>query len=304
MFRQSDTLSSFSETQKLGTNLRPASVKLTRDLYAAPQIQIHQLGTVLDHDLQAHIIDGHAVREVQVLQQKTTRWLHVGIRTDAAHLAAACGMFHLKRISPLTRHIQMLQVAALGERIDERLIRDAHAGLQLEVGQFRAATREQLEALVREAAAIGEHHALHLRTGAVAALAAQLPEDHLQRLVAVEVLAPQRDHLPQDGPPGEVFESPADPGHVAQLAAVQPGEDADDGLVGQAIEERAASEGTLAVPGRRSDGRASSSSADSVTGDASARRCGWRAAGHDPRPTGGGAVCHVARPTTGVVTRG
>jgi len=58
-------------------------------LYAAPKIQVHQLGTVLGHDLQAHVIDGHAVRQVKILQQEATRWLHMGIRTDAAHLAAA-----------------------------------------------------------------------------------------------------------------------------------------------------------------------------------------------------------------------
>lgn len=90
------------------------------------------------------------------------------------------------------------------------------------MGQLGAAAREELKALVRDAAAIGEHDALHFRTSAIATLAAKLAEDHLQRLVAIQVLAPQRDHLPQDGPPGKVLKSPADSRHVAQLAAVQP----------------------------------------------------------------------------------
>lgn len=79
----------------------------------------------------------------------------------------------------------MLQIGALGKRLDQRLVGYTDTGLQLQMRQLRTATRKQLQPFVGDATAIGKHDSLDFRTGAVAALAAQLPEYHLQRLVAI-----------------------------------------------------------------------------------------------------------------------
>lgn len=160
-------------------------------------------------------------------------------------------------IISLTCHVQMLQISALGERLDQRLIGYADTGLQLKMRQLWTATREQLQAFVRDSTAIGEHDTFDFWTRTVAALAAQLPEYHLQRLVTIQVLAAQCDALPEHGSPGELLESPTHTGHIAQLAAVEPAENPHHSLIGQAFKVGSAAIGSLAVPGWRANGCAS-----------------------------------------------
>lgn len=85
----------------------------------------------------------------------------------------------------LTSHIQMLQIGALGQRFDQRLVGHTDTRLQLQMRQLRTATRKQLQPFVGDATAIGKHNPLDFRAGAIAALTAQLPEYHLQRLVSI-----------------------------------------------------------------------------------------------------------------------
>lgn len=181
-------------------------------------------------------------------------------------------------IISLTCHVQMLQIGALGERLDQRLIGYADTGLQLKMRQLWTATCEQLQAFVRDSTAIGQHDAFDFWTGTIAALAAQLPEYHLQRLVTVQVLAAQCDALPEHRSPGELLESPTHSRHIAQLAAVEPAKDAHNSLIGQALKVGSAAIGSLAVPGWRTNGCARHGAIGCQA--TSWCRCG-RAAGND-----------------------
>lgn len=189
-------------------------------------------------------------------------------------------------ILSLTCHVQMLQIGALGERLDQRLIGYANTGLQLKMCQLWTATREQLQAFVRDATPIGEHDPLDFWTGTVAALSAQLPEYHLQRLVTVQVLAAQCDALPEHRSPGELLESPTHSRHIAQLAAIEPAKNPHNSLIGQALKVGSAPIWSLAVPGWRTNGCARHRA---IGGQATSwRRCG-RTAGNDTTPTSGAA---------------
>lgn len=200
-------------------------------------------------------------------------------------------------ILSLTCHVQMLQIGALGERLDQRLIGYANTGLQLKMRQLWTATREQLQAFVRDATAIGEHDSLDFWTGTVAALAAQLPEYHLQCLVTVQVLATQCDALPEHWSPCELLESPTYSRHIAQLAAVEPAENAHNSLIGQALKVGSAAIGSLAVPGWRTN---SSARHGAIGGQSTSwRRCG-RTAGNDTST--GGAADNVGAVVLIVVT--
>lgn len=83
----------------------------------------------------------------------------------------------------------MPQIRALCHQIEKCPICDGRAILQLQMRQFRAATRHQLHAAIAHPAAIAQHDALNLRTRAGPALAAQTPEDRLQRTIAAGLFA-------------------------------------------------------------------------------------------------------------------
>lgn len=94
------------------------------------------------------------------------------------------------------------------------------------------------------------------------------------------MLAAQCDALPEHGTPGKLLEAATNARHITQLAAIEPTENAHNGLVGQAIKEGATAIRTFPVPGRRSNHCAVNRTVVAV-GQSSARSCGWRAAGND-----------------------
>lgn len=86
------------------------------------------------------------------------------------------------------------------------------------------------------------------------------------------MLAAQCDALPEHRSPGELFESPTDSRHIAQLATVKPAKNLYNSLIGQALKVGTAAIGSLAVPGWWTNSSARHSTICGQT--TSWRRCG------------------------------
>lgn len=73
--------------------------------------------------------------------------------------------------------------------MEERIVGDVRAELNLQMGELRTPSGHQLESFIGQTAAVAEHDAFHFGAGDISRLIAQPSEDAAQRSVAIDVFA-------------------------------------------------------------------------------------------------------------------